>query len=72
MECQHTRLRLGIAQSNVLVTVTQNNSIIYQTTVAPGPFSLTDVYPSGYGNDLVVTVKKLMEVKAALACHILH
>ncbi|MEX5990427.1 fimbria/pilus outer membrane usher protein [Providencia hangzhouensis] len=40
----------GIAQSNALVTVTQNNSIIYQTTVAPGPFSLTDVYPSGYGN----------------------
>ncbi|MEY1175747.1 fimbria/pilus outer membrane usher protein [Providencia vermicola] len=48
----------GIAQSNALVTVRQNGSIIYQTTVSPGPFSLTDVYPSGYGNDLVVTVKE--------------
>lgn len=48
----------GVAQSNALVTVKQNDSIIYQTTVSPGPFNLTDVYPSGYGNDLVVTVKE--------------
>ena len=48
----------GVAQSNALVTVKQNGSIIYQTSVPPGPFNLTDVYPSGYGNDLNVTVKE--------------
>lgn len=48
----------GIAQSNALVTVRQNNIIIYQTSVSPGQFNLTDVNPSGYGNDLVVTVKE--------------
>ncbi|WP_272678558.1 fimbria/pilus outer membrane usher protein [Providencia sp. PROV019] len=48
----------GIAQSNALVTIRQNGNIIYQTTVSPGPFSLNDVYPSGYGNDLNVTVKE--------------
>lgn len=48
----------GVAQSNALITVKQNGSIIYQTTVFPGPFSLTDIYSSGYGNDLVVTVKE--------------
>ncbi|MDP0612597.1 fimbria/pilus outer membrane usher protein, partial [Klebsiella pneumoniae] len=48
----------GVAQSNALVTVRQNGSIIYQTSVPPGPFILNDVYPSGYGNDLNVTVKE--------------
>ncbi|MGG4609750.1 fimbria/pilus outer membrane usher protein [Providencia sp. Me31A] len=48
----------GIAQSNALVTVRQNNVVIYQTSVPPGPFDLQDVNPSGYGNDLEVTVKE--------------
>jgi len=48
----------GVAMSNALVTVSQNGSVIYQTPVAPGPFNLTDIYPSGYGNDLEVTVKE--------------
>nr|WP_243441098.1 fimbria/pilus outer membrane usher protein [Providencia alcalifaciens] len=48
----------GVAQSNALVTVRQNDVVIYQASVSPGPFNLTDVYPSGYGNDLVVTVKE--------------
>lgn len=48
----------GIAQSNALVTIKQNDNVIYQTTVSPGPFILNDVYPSGYGNDLNVTVKE--------------
>ena len=46
----------GVAETNALVTVYQNNNLIYQTTVAPGPFSLDNVYPSGTGNDLIVTV----------------
>ncbi|EMH4101235.1 fimbria/pilus outer membrane usher protein [Escherichia coli] len=48
----------GVAQSNALVTVKQSGNIIYQTSVPPGPFNLDDVYPSGYGSDLDVTVKE--------------
>lgn len=48
----------GVAQSNALVTVRQGNNIIYQTAVPPGPFTLQDVYPSGYGSDLEVSVKE--------------
>lgn len=48
----------GVANSNAKVTVKQNGSTIYQTTVPPGPFTLTDVVPSGYGNDLDVTVEE--------------
>ncbi len=47
-----------MAQSNALVTVRQGSNIIYQTTVPPGPFTLQDVYPSGYGSDLEVSVKE--------------
>jgi outer membrane usher protein len=50
----------GVAQSNALVTVRQGSNIIYQTTVPPGPFTLQDVYPSGYGSDLEVSVKEAM------------
>ncbi|WP_392565588.1 fimbria/pilus outer membrane usher protein [Utexia brackfieldae] len=46
----------GIAQSNALVIIRQNGTIIYQTSVPPGPFNLTDVHPTGYGSDLDVTV----------------
>ncbi|WP_329742280.1 fimbria/pilus outer membrane usher protein [Dyella sp. A6] len=46
----------GIAYTNAKVTVTQNGVQIYQTTVAPGPFVINDLYPTGYGGDLVVTV----------------
>lgn len=48
----------GVAQSNALVTVKQSGNVIYQTTVSPGPFVLTDVYPTGFGNNLEVTVKE--------------
>lgn len=46
----------GVADSNAKVSVTQNGVQIYQTTVAPGPFMIRDLYPAGYGGDLVVTV----------------
>ncbi|QHM73156.1 fimbria/pilus outer membrane usher protein [Mixta intestinalis] len=46
----------GIAQTNARVTVRQNQSLIYETTVPPGEFMLNDIYPSGYGGDLNVTV----------------
>jgi outer membrane usher protein len=46
----------GVAETNAKVTVRQNGVQIYQTTVAPGPFTITDLYPTGYGGSLVVTV----------------
>ena len=46
----------GIARTNAKVTVRQNGQIIYETTVSPGPFDINDLYPTGYGGDLDVTV----------------
>ncbi|MGY4730738.1 fimbria/pilus outer membrane usher protein [Burkholderia pyrrocinia] len=46
----------GVARSNAKVRVSQNGNIIYETTVAPGPFVIDDLYPTGYGGDLNVTV----------------
>ncbi|MEE4408892.1 MULTISPECIES: fimbria/pilus outer membrane usher protein [unclassified Serratia (in: enterobacteria)] len=46
----------GIAQSNARVTVRQNSSVVYETTVPPGEFAIDDLYPTGYGGDLQVTV----------------
>ncbi len=34
----------------------QNGVQIYQATVAPGPFTINDLYPTGYGGNLEVTV----------------
>lgn len=46
----------GVAETNAKVTVRQNGLVIYQTTVAPGPFTINDLYPTGYGGNLDVTV----------------
>jgi outer membrane usher protein len=46
----------GVAQTNALVVVRQNGVQIYQATVAPGPFTINDLYPTGYGGNLEVTV----------------
>ncbi|MDR6919014.1 outer membrane usher protein [Pseudomonas sp. 3296] len=46
----------GIAQTNARVQVRQSGTVIYETTVAPGPFEITDLYPTGYGGDLEVSV----------------
>ncbi|MEB4603267.1 fimbria/pilus outer membrane usher protein [Raoultella ornithinolytica] len=48
----------GIARTNARVTIQQNGSIIYQTTVSPGPFIIDDLYPTGYGGDLQVKVEE--------------
>lgn len=48
----------GVARTSAQVTVSQNGSKIYETTVSPGPFNITDLYPTGYGGDLDVTVKE--------------
>jgi outer membrane usher protein len=46
----------GIANSNAHVQVKQNGNILYETTVAPGPFEIDDLYPTGFGGDLQVVV----------------
>lgn len=46
----------GVADSNAKVTIRQNGMVIYQTTVAPGPFAINDLYATGYGGDLEVSV----------------
>ncbi|MGN2243332.1 fimbria/pilus outer membrane usher protein [Frateuria sp. GZRR33] len=48
----------GVADSNAKVTVRQNGMVIYQTTVAPGPFVINDLYATGYGGDLEVSVSE--------------
>ncbi|MDN7452322.1 fimbria/pilus outer membrane usher protein [Burkholderia cenocepacia] len=46
----------GVANSNAKVTIRQNGTTIYETTVAPGAFVIDDLYPTGYGGDLQVAV----------------
>lgn len=46
----------GIARTNAKVTVKQRGQVIYETSVPPGEFSIDDLYPTGYGGDLLVTV----------------
>jgi outer membrane usher protein len=46
----------GIARSNARVQIRQNRNVIYEAIVAPGPFVIDDLYPTGYGGDLELTV----------------
>ncbi|MEZ0600694.1 fimbria/pilus outer membrane usher protein [Paraburkholderia sp. IW21] len=46
----------GTAESNARVTIRQNNQVIYETSVSPGPFEINDLYATGYGGNLDVTV----------------
>ncbi|MBO3277694.1 fimbrial biogenesis outer membrane usher protein [Pseudomonas sp. Milli4] len=46
----------GTAESNARVTVRQGGNVLYETTVAPGPFVIDDLYNTGYSGDLEVTV----------------
>ncbi|MEE7533820.1 fimbrial biogenesis outer membrane usher protein [Klebsiella huaxiensis] len=48
----------GIARTNAQVTVRQSGQVIYQTTVTPGEFLINDLYPTGYGGNLEVTVRE--------------
>ncbi|AZF26262.1 MULTISPECIES: fimbria/pilus outer membrane usher protein [unclassified Pseudomonas] len=46
----------GTAQTNATVEVSQNGYLLYSTTVSPGPFEISDIYPSGSNGDLEITV----------------
>ncbi|EKT4521824.1 fimbrial biogenesis outer membrane usher protein [Pseudomonas putida] len=46
----------GIARTGARVAVRQAGNLLYETTVPPGAFEIDDLYGSGYGGDLEVTV----------------
>lgn len=46
----------GIAQTSATVEIRQNNYILYTANVPPGPFEISDIYPSGSNGDLEITV----------------
>lgn len=46
----------GVARSNALVRIEQNGSLLLELNVPAGPFEIDDLYPTGYGGDIVVTV----------------
>lgn len=46
----------GIARTNARVSIKQRGQVIYEVSVPPGEFSIDDLYPTGYGGDLLVTV----------------
>lgn len=48
----------GIARTNATVTIKQNGYVIYQSYVAPGPFTISDLYPTSASGDLSVEVKE--------------
>lgn len=48
----------GIAKTNAKVTILQGQSTLYETTVAPGPFVINDLYPTNYAGDLTVVIRE--------------
>lgn len=46
----------GVARTQAKVTVKQGGFVLLETSVPPGPFELNDLYATGYGGDLQVTV----------------
>ena len=46
----------GVADTNARVRVKQGDNVIYETSVAPGPFEINDLYNTGYSGDLTVEI----------------
>jgi outer membrane usher protein len=46
----------GVAQTNATVEIRQNDYILYTANVPPGPFEISDIYPSGSNGDLEITI----------------
>lgn len=44
----------GVSETNARLVIRQRGYVIYDTPVAPGPFAIDDLYPTGYGGDLEV------------------
>ncbi|WP_336193612.1 fimbria/pilus outer membrane usher protein [Providencia stuartii] len=48
----------GIANSESVVTIVQNDQVIYKKSVPAGPFEITDYYPMSNGGNLYVSVQE--------------
>lgn len=46
----------GVAKTHAKVEIRQQGQLIYQTTVASGPFEIKDLYPTGFAGELNVQV----------------
>lgn len=46
----------GVASTTAQVEVTQNNNLIYSTTVSAGPFEINDLYPTTSSGNLFVKI----------------
>jgi len=46
----------GVAETNARVSVRQRGILLEEFSVAPGPFVLDDLSPTGFGGDLTVTI----------------
>ncbi|MCX2942292.1 fimbrial biogenesis outer membrane usher protein [Rahnella perminowiae] len=46
----------GVADTNAKITIRQNGNVLKELTVPPGEFEITDLYATGYGGDLEVTI----------------
>lgn len=55
-QLQYAPVVHGIARTNARVVITQHGNTILETTVSPGAFEINDLYATGYGGDLLVTV----------------
>ncbi|MFW4554692.1 fimbria/pilus outer membrane usher protein [Pseudomonas aeruginosa] len=55
-EISYTPVVRGVAETNATVEVSQNGFVIYSTSVPPGAFEITDIYPSGSNGDLDVRI----------------
>lgn len=57
----------GQAATNAVVEVRQSGYVLYRANVPPGPFQLTDTFPSGSNGDLEIAV-----IEADGSVHITH
>lgn len=48
----------GTARTNARVRIKQNGRVIYEQSVTPGAFTISDLYPTGYGGNLDVEVQE--------------
>lgn len=48
----------GVANSNAVITIKQNNSTLYERNIPPGEFNITDLNTPGYGGNLEVTIRE--------------
>lgn len=54
--CSDMLPKLRLCQTNAKVEVRQQGNLIYQTTVTPGSFEINDLYPTGFGGELQVSI----------------